>query len=281
MLVTSRLRKFIDKGLTHLLLGTISIMMLFPVIYIAMTSFKTKGDVLTSPATFFPPTWSFDGYRQVLNSNMLRYYLPNTFVNSMASSLLVTPIAGLAGYTFSRYKFWGSRWLELGILSVMMLPGLTNLIPLYRMASDLNLLSTNAVMIAVYVGGELPFGVWIIRSFFDNIPYELEEAALVDGATPFGALLHIVLPLAAPGIFSAFLFSFVNTWNDFLAALVLLSKASSKTATVGLLDFQSQFEVSYHVQAAACVLIALPVVVLFILTNRILFRAMIGGALKQ
>lgn len=236
---------------------------------------------MTSPATFFPSAWSLDGYRQMIRSNMLRYYLPNTLINSLFSSLLITPIAGLAGYTFSRYKFRGSRWLEMGVLSLIMIPGLTNLIPLYRMASDLGLLSTNTVMIAVYVGGELPFAIWIIRSFFDSIPHELEEAALIDGATPLGALLYIVLPLAAPGIFSAFMLSVVNTWNDFLAALVLLSKASSKTATVGLLDFQSQFEVSYHVQAASCAVIALPVVVLFLLTHRIFFQAMLEGGPKK
>jgi ABC-type glycerol-3-phosphate transport system permease component len=279
-MVTSRLQKRSDAIITNLLLTVFCAVMIFPVAYVLMTSFKTKGEVLTSPPTFFPLVWSLDGYAQVFRSNMLRYYLPNTLINSTASSLLVTPIAALAGYCFSRYRFRGSRALEIAILGMMMLPGLTNLIPLYRMASDLKLLSTNLVMIGVYTGGGLPFSIWIIRSFFDSIPKELEEAALIDGATPLEALRRIIAPLSSPGLLAAFLLNFVDTWNEFLAAVVLLSKQTAKTATVGLLDFQSQFEVAYHVQAAACVLIMLPVVVLFLLLRRVFFQALLEGAVK-
>lgn len=279
-MVTSPWRKRFDLFLTNAFLMLFCALMILPVLYIVMTSFKTRGDVLTAPPTFFPPVWSFDGYQQVFRSNMLRYYIPNSFINSLLSSLLVMPIAGLAGYVFSRYRFRGSRALLLAILGIMMIPGLTNLIPLYRMASDLQLLSTNTAMIAVYVGGGLPFSIWITKAFFDSIPRELEEAALIDGATPLTALWRIVVPLAIPGLFAAFLLNFVDTWNEFLAAVVLLSRVTSKTATVGLLDFQSQFEVAYHVQAAGCVIIALPVVVLFLLTRKIFFQAMLEGSLK-
>lgn len=274
-----RRQRRIDSLVTNGVLGLISAAMLFPVAYIVATSFKSRADVLTRPPSFFPQTWSLDGYLQVLRSQMLPVYLPNTLINALLSSLLVVPLAALAGYTFSRYRFRGSRALELLVLAVLMIPGLTNLIPLYRVASDVGLLDTNAVLIAVYVGGGLPFSVWIVRSFFDSIPYELEEAALIDGCSPLGALWWIVAPLAAPGLFAAFLLNFVDTWNEFLAALVLTSRAG-KTATVGLLDFQTQFEVAYHVQAAACVVIALPVVLLFVAARRVFFQGLLDGALK-
>jgi ABC-type glycerol-3-phosphate transport system permease component len=209
---------------------------------------------------------------------MVSVYLPNSFINSFFSSILIVPLAALAAYTFSRYKFRGSRALELLILGLMMIPGLTNLLPIYRMASDLRLLNTNEIMIAVYTAGGLPFSIWIIRSFFDAIPLELEEAALIDGCTPLGALVRIVVPLALPGLLAAFLLNFVDTWNEFLAAVVLAIQ--DKTATVGLYDFQSSFEIAYNVWAAASIVIVIPVLVVFLALRNVFFRAMLDGALK-
>src|SRR2546421_10695258 len=233
-MVTSRLTRYADIFTTHVILGLFAVVFLFPVIYTLMTSFKSKGEVLTAPPTFFPSEWVTEGYEQVFRSDMLRYYIPNTFINSFGSSVITVVIASLAGYPFSRYHFRGSRTLELVILGLIMIPGLTNLVPLYRIASDTKLLSTHEFIIAIYTAGGLPFTIWIIKSFFDNIPLEIEEAAMIDGCTPLQALRFVVVPLAAPGLVAAFLLMFVDTWNEFLAALVLLSRNTAKTATVGL-----------------------------------------------
>lgn len=270
-------RRQVDTIFTHLTLAGFSLLTLLPFVYIVLTSFKTKSDVLTSPPSILPPTWSLEAYQQVFNSRMLTTYLPNTIINALVSSLIVIPLAGMAGYCFSRYQFRGSRVLQLGVLGVLMLPGLTNLIPMYRLASHLDLLNTNLAMVAVHVSGGLPFSIWIAKSFFDSIPRDLEEAALLDGASPMDILRHIVAPLAMPGMMAIFLINFVEAWNEFLPAVVLLSSPAAKTVTVGLLDFQSQFENAYHVQAAACVLIALPVVILFLFTHRFFFRAVTDG----
>jgi ABC-type glycerol-3-phosphate transport system permease component len=278
-MVRSESEKRIDFLTTHTVLLILALVFIFPVFYTFMTSLKSRGDVLTEPPTVFPREWSFEAYDTVINgSPMVREYIPNTFINSFFSSILIVPLAGLAGYTFSRYKFRGSRTLELLVLGLMMIPGLTNLLPLYRMASDLRLLNTNEIMIAVYTAGGLPFSIWIVRSFFDAIPRELEEAAMIDGCTPVGALWRVVVPLALPGLFAAFLLNFVDTWNEFLAAVILA--ISDKTATVGLYDFQSSFEIAYNVWAAASIVIAIPVLAVFLALRRIFFRAMLEGALK-
>src|SRR4051812_19144934 len=122
-MVRSRIVRTFDAITTHLVLGLFALIFVFPVVYTLMTSFKSKGEVLTSPPTFFPSTWVTEGYEQVFRSDMLRYYLPNTFINSLGSSLITVVIASLAGYTFSRYKFRGSRTLELVILGMIMIPG--------------------------------------------------------------------------------------------------------------------------------------------------------------
>lgn len=278
-MVQSRFTRVFDAVSTHIVLAIFAAIALYPVLYTLMTSFKTQDAVLTNPPTFFPPHWVFEGYQIVFNSDMVRHYLPNTFINSMSSSLLVVVIASLSAYVFSRYKFRGSRFLEFFILALMMIPGLTFLIPYYRMASELSLLNTHTFIVAVYVAWGIPFSIWIIRSFMDAIPYELEEAALIDGCTPFQALRHIVVPLALPGLLAAFLLVFVDTWNEFLIAIVLLS-GDSRTATVGLYDFQSSFEIAYHVWTAACIIIMTPVLVVFLLLRRTFFQAMLQGAIK-
>lgn len=278
-MVTTRFARNFDRLFTHTALALFAVIAVFPVLYTLMTSFKSDGDVLTSPPTFFPREWSLEGYATVLNSDMVRYYLPNTFLNSAVSSLFVVGLASLASYTFSRYKFRGSRVLEFFILALMMIPGLTFIIPYYRMASELDLLGTGQFIIAIYVAWGLPFAIWIIRSFIDSIPMELEEAALIDGCGPLQALRYIVLPLAMPGLIAAFLLVFVDTWNEFLFAVILLT-GNARTATVGLYDFQSQFEIAYHVWTAACILIMTPVLIVFLLLRKRFFEALLQGAVK-
>ena len=286
-MVTTRFSRAFDAVTTHLILAFFAILFVFPVAYALMTSFKSKGEVLTSPPTFFPSQWTTEGYQVLFFGtggyqapSLIPYQLPNTFINALGSSVITVIVAALASYTFSRYRFKGSRLLQLLILGLIMIPGLTNLIPLFRIASDLHLTSTHQMIIGVYTAGGLPFSIWIIKSFFDTIPLELEEAAFIDGATASQALRLIVVPLAMPGLVAAFLLMFVDTWNEFLAALVLLLNDQAKTATVGLYDFQSSFETAYHVWAAACILIMVPVLVIFLLLRKTFFQAMLQGALK-
>lgn len=271
--------KWLDALSTHTILLILALVFLFPVFYTLMTSLRSKGDVLTIPPSILPRTFSLEAYDTVLHgSDMVTHYLPNTFINSFFSSMLVVPLAALSAYTFSRYRFRGSRTLEIAILALMMIPRLTSLLPLYRMASEWGQLNTHQFMVAVYTAGGLPFSIWLVRAFFDSIPPEIEEAALIDGCSAFGALRRIVMPLALPGLFAAFLLNFVDTWNEFLFAVVL--SIGNKTATVGLYDFQSSFEVAYHVWAAAAIIIMIPVLALFLALRNVFFRAMLDGVLK-
>jgi N,N'-diacetylchitobiose transport system permease protein len=279
-MVQSKLTRALERFATHTVLLVFCALFLFPVAYTLMTSLKSKGEVLTRPPTFFPSQIRLESYETVFNSNMVRYHIPNTLINSLGSSVLTIVIATLAGYTFSRYRFRGSRVLQLAILGLIMIPGITNLIPLYRMASDFKALNTHEFIILVYTAGGLPFSIWIIKSFLDAIPIELEEAAFIDGCTPLEALRRVVAPLAAPGILAAFMLMFVDTWNEFLAALVLISQETAKTATVGLYAFQTSFETAYHVWTAACILIMVPALLVFLLLHRTFFEAMLQGAVK-
>ncbi len=266
--------------ITNVLLIVICFLMIFPVLYGLMTSFKTQGTVLTSPPTFFPPKWSLEGYRQVLRSDMFKVYLPNTAINAILASFITMPLAAFAAYSFSRYRYKWSKPLQMAILGLMMIPGLTNLVGIYRIGSVLKIMNTHFILVSIYTAAGIPFTLWIIKAFFDAIPREMEEAALIDGCSPLMSMRHVVIPLAMPGLISGFLLNFVFNWNEFLTAVILLTSNDARTATVGLYDFQSQYEIAYHVLTAACMLIMLPVVIMFVFARKSFFRAMLDGALK-
>lgn len=279
-MVRSERRKLFDRILVNAILIVVSIVSAFPVMYALSTSFKSRSEVITKPPSLLPREWSLDGYQQIWESDLLRYHLPNTFINAFVSSVIIVIIGVLAAYAFSRFQFRGSRILQLMILALIMIPTLTNLVALYRMASDFDLLNTNELMIAIYVATGLPFGIWIIKASIDSIPIEIEEAAQIDGCGSLGVIRHVIIPLALPGLITAFLMEFVYYWNEFLIAVVMLSRSDAKTATVGLLDFQSSYQIAYHVWMAGSIVIITPVLIVFFVLRRHFFRAMLQGAVK-
>ena len=299
-----------ERLLVNVALIAICAIMLLPVATTLLISFKQEGDVIRKPPVIFPcdtetrdfdPSacrWAVEGYQRVLapkpggwlfgftlTGNLLRIYIPNTLLYATVSSLLVVGLAGMAGYAFSRYRFRGHRFLMVSILAITGIPLLTNLLALYQVGVDLRRAQLpfhdeRFFMIFVYIGFFLPLSVWIAKGFFDAIPRELEEAAFIDGCSTLGALRRIIMPLALPGLMAIFLLTFVNVWNEFIAGYLLLAKNELKPAMFGLYDFLSQNIINFQVIAAACIMIALPVVTLFLFTRNIFFRAMVDGAVK-
>ncbi|NOZ50226.1 MAG: carbohydrate ABC transporter permease [Chloroflexi bacterium] len=288
----------------------VSVLAMLPIATTLLISFKNEEDIIRKPPVIFPCDtpetafswqdcrWAVEGYQRVLApkpaagwpgfklaGNMFRIYVPNTLLYALSSSLAVVLLAGLAGYAFSRYRFRGHDILLTGILAITGVPLLTNLLALYQMGvtlrkSALPLYNDRLFIIFVYIGFFLPLSVWIAKGFFDAIPHELEEAALIDGCSPVGALTRITMPLALPGLMAIFLLTFVNVWNEFIAGYLLIARNDLKPAMFGLYDFLSQNIINLQVIAAACILIALPVVLLFLFTRRSFFRAMMEGAVK-
>jgi ABC-type glycerol-3-phosphate transport system permease component len=285
--------------------------MLTPIVVTLVVSFKREQDVLRKPPVLLPcdtPSRNFDpsacrfaieGYERViapkpdakaplgfsLTGRMFSTYVPNTLIYAFGSALVVFLLSGMAGYAFSRYRFRGRQLLMVAILAITGIPLLTNLLALYQMAVDLRKAGLpgydeRMFMIVVYTGFNLPFSVWIVKSFFDAIPRELEEASFIDGCTPIQSLIRIVAPLAVPGLMAAALLCFVNVWNEFLAGYLLIAKRDFRPAMFGMYDFLSANIINYQVVAAACILIAAPVIILFLFTRRTFFQAMTEGAVK-
>ncbi|RMF00581.1 MAG: carbohydrate ABC transporter permease [Chloroflexi bacterium] len=287
----------------------ICLLALLPIATTVLISFKNEQDVIRNPPIIFPcdtPTqsfdpgacrWSVEGYQRViapkptdywpfiaLTGNMLRIYLPNTLLYAVTSSVIVVVLAGMSGYAFSRYRFRGHGVLMTAILAITGVPLLTNLLALYQMGVTLRksflVYDDRAFIIMVYIGFFLPLSVWIAKGFFDSIPRELEEAALIDGCSPVSALFRITMPLAMPGLMAIFLLTFVNVWNEFIAGYLLIARNDLKPAMFGLYDFLGQNIINLQVIAAACILIALPIVILFLFARRSFLEAMVEGAIK-
>jgi ABC-type glycerol-3-phosphate transport system permease component len=294
----------------NIALVIICLFALIPVATTVLISFKGERDIIRKPPNILPcdtpesafdPSacrWSVEGYQRVLaprpsdgllpftlTGNIVRIYIPNSFMYATSTALLVVFLSGMSGYAFSRYRFRGRQAMLVSILAITGVPLLTNLLALYHMGvnirrAQLPFYDDRLFLVAVYTGFFLPLSVWIAKGFFDAIPRELEEAAVIDGCTPFSALLRISMPLALPGLMAIFLLTFVNVWNEFIAGYLLVAKNELKPAMFGLYEFLGQNIINLQVIAAACILIALPIVILFIFARRTFFTAMMEGAIK-
>jgi ABC-type glycerol-3-phosphate transport system permease component len=304
-------RKTREGLLTNIALIIIIFTVLVPIGTTVLISFKSEEDVTRKPPIIFPcdtPTskfdlracrWSIEGYERVilpmpapeaplgfaLMGRMLSTYLPNTVLYAVCTALIVMVLASMSGYAFSRYHFRGHDALMIAILAITGVPLLTNLLALYQMGASIRHLAEGIYndrifIIIVYTGFFLPMSVWIAKGFFDAIPRELEEAALIDGCSAIGGLVRIIAPLATPGLTAVFLLTFVGVWNEFIAGYLLITKNELKPAMFGMYDFLGQNIINAQVVAAACIVIALPMVLIFLVARQSFFRAMVEGAVK-
>jgi multiple sugar transport system permease protein len=294
----------------HALLILICLLTMFPIIVTVIVSFKLQQDITRNPPVLMPCDtstqsfnlsacrWTLNGYQASLGikpasdsllgfsitGTLIRVYLLNTVLYSTATGLLVVLLAVTAGYAFSRFDFRGRRALMTGIIAITGVPLLTNILALYQMGITIRKsglpYDDRAFLVIVYVGLFLPLSVWIAKGFFDAIPHDLEDAALIDGCSRLGALFRVIMPNTASGMIAIFLLTFVNVWNEFLAGYLLVSQNQYKPVMFGLYNFLGQNLINLQVIGAACILISLPIVILFLFFRHSFFIAMIEGAVK-
>jgi multiple sugar transport system permease protein len=268
-----------ESVIINVLLMSLGLLIIFPVFLAFMTSFREPGYGLT--AEVIPETWFFGNYERLFQYGRFPRYVLNSLIDSLGGAVLTTLTASLAAYALARLEFYGRRAILGFVLVMMMLPGLTNLIPLYKIAADLQLLNTYTIMILIFGAYGVPLGIWMMKGFFESIPMELEEAAAIDGATPIEIFWRVVLPISAPGMTATFLLNFVYNWNNFFMPLIMISDSEMKTATVGLFDFQHALEGNQdELLAAACMVIMVPTIILFVLMRRYFLQGMVEGAMK-
>jgi multiple sugar transport system permease protein len=286
-LLRSALRLLRQVGF-YLLLCIIAFIDLFPFIWILLSSFKTQLEIFRWPPTFFPQNFIWDNYADALALlppgeqpvSDIPFGLTNSIIISLSSTLFILILGSVAGYAFGRLTFPGRRALLISLMMLRMLPGIVLSVPLFIVATSVQLFDTRLVLIIVYTAFNLPFAVWLFSVFFQEIPDELEDAALVDGCTRASVLPRIFLPLSLPAFATIAILSFLATWNEFLFAVSLTSSKTAKTTPVALASMQAAFETRWAVMTAGAVLASIPVLLLLFFAQRYIVRGLTFGAVK-
>ncbi len=264
------------------IVGTIVIVgyALLPVAWITSLSLK-KGSDLTD-GRFIPRSISFENYRSIFSAGQFTRPLRNSIGIAILATFLAVLLATFAAYAIARLRFPGKKLVLTGALAIAMFPPISIIGPLFNMWRSLHLYDTWPGLIIPYMTFTLPLAIWTLSAFFREIPWELEQAAQVDGATPFEAFRKVIVPLAAPGVFTAAILVFFFAWNDFLFSISLTSTDKSRTVPAALAFFtgNSQFEQPTGSIAAAAVIVTIPIVIMVLIFQRRIVAGLTAGAVK-
>ncbi|MEM9970019.1 MAG: carbohydrate ABC transporter permease [Pseudomonadota bacterium] len=252
-----------------------------PLLWLVSLAVRTPGEVFLGAARFIPEEPTLANFEQILTDRTFGLYLWNGIKLCALGALGALVVSVPAAYVFSRRSFRGSSALMLGILTVQMVSPLVLLIPLYRYMERLGLLETHAAAAGVYMALGVPLSVWMLKASFDAIPKSLEHAAAVDGCSPAGILFFVTLPIAAPGMASAFILNMLMGWSQFLVPFILLSRDQLQPISVAIFNFAGSTSASTtQLLAAACVITVLPAIVAFLALQRLIVGAIMAGAVK-
>ena len=258
----------------YVILVILGLFFLVPLLWPILASFNPSASLSLA----IPRPFSLINYQTIITNGIIPRPFANSLILALSTMLLVIILAGLAAYPLSRYQFRFKGPLMYGILFISSLPVLALVTPLYAMYTSLNLIDTLQGVILFFVASSLPFSIWLMKNFLDSVPFELEEAAWIDGASTFQGLFRVVLPIAAPGIAVVGVWSFLIAWTNFFVPLIILQSADLLPASVHIFVFFGQYgQVNYGQLAAYAMLYALPAVVLYTLVSRFFVRGVSGG----
>lgn len=253
---------------------------LFPIYWTINTSLKQADKIVHYPPSFSPNPATVDHYSAVLSRSSIPHNLVNTLVLAGFTITLVLLLGIPGGYAVARYRFRGRNLLLFFLLSTVMIPGVVTLIPQYLMAVSLGLQGTWLVLVLVFSAWQLPLVVWVLKSFFERIPSELEESARLDGCSRIGALRRVVLPLTWPGVAASAILVFIWVWNEFIISLTLTTSDATRPLTVGLYFFIGETGIRWGPLTAGAVIVLAPAIVFFLLLQRHFVEGLTAGATK-
>ena len=263
-----------------LFLGMFLVIVLFPFYWQLLTSLKPTREI-TSMALL--PNWStasLDAYHFIMTERPFLRYMLNSFVIAMMTTIVAVTISSMASYALARLNFRGKGVILASILAISMFPSISMISPLYLTISQLGLRNTWWGLLIPYLSFAMPLSVWYLTTFFRTIPYELEEAAKVDGCTPLQALVKVIIPLVLPGTFTTAILIFIQAWNEYLFSLTINTDDLSRTVTVGITMFRGEYTMPWVEQAAAIVTVTFPLAIVVFLLQRQIISGLTSGAVK-
>ncbi|TDE31011.1 carbohydrate ABC transporter permease [Nonomuraea mesophila] len=252
---------------------------LFPVVWLVLTSLKPRDSWLSAELQLFNDS-SLDNYARVLTSTQFPQWLLNSVLTAGLTMVLGVFLAATTGYAVSRFRFPGHRSVMWLLLITQMFPVAILIVPLYNLMAGLGLLNQIPGLVIAYMTIAVPFCAWMMKSYFDTVPVEIDQAAMVDGLTPFGTFWRVVLPLARPGIAVTAFYCFMTAWGEVGYATVFMSQEDKRTLGVGLQQFVGQHWSDWGLMTASAVLIAIPAGAVFLLVQRHLITGLTAGATK-
>ncbi len=278
-----RFGDLVTRALILIALVMMLIYILLPAYWMLKSSFQTNLEIQSIPPKWLPRSLSFETYDIAGQLIPLWRYIFNSLFVSAIAAIIASVLSCSAAYVLARFRFPGATLILVLILVTQLIPPITRVFPVYFLIQDLGLLNTYAGLIFAYVGFSIPFAVLLLRGYFEtSCPPELEEAAMMDGCTYFSAFVRVILPVSLPGIAAVTIFSFLNAWNDFLWASLLLSSGDMKTIQVGIGEFATEDGGTQYQNAfmAACVVSTLPALALFFFVQKWLVGGLTSGAVK-
>jgi multiple sugar transport system permease protein len=280
MVGQSKLRRVINAIGLYGAVSLYVIFAVFPIYWTVKISVTPQNLLYSEGIKLWPSRMTMENYATVLAASDFPRYFLNSLLVSIATSLIVTAVASLAGYALSRFRFGGKNWVSLLLLLTQTFPLVMVIPPIFRIMGSLGLTDNLYGLIVIYTAFNIAFATFLMQSFFDGVPKDLEEAAMIDGCTRVNALRRIILPLTLPGMGATVAFVFTAAWSELLFALMLINSEDQKTFSVGLLTFIGKFAVDWGQMMAASVLALIPVCLFFAFLQRYLVTGLTAGAVK-
>jgi multiple sugar transport system permease protein len=252
----------------------------FPAAWILLTSLKTETELIRSPITYLPDAPTLANYTTAFTAQPILRFMFNSFVVASLSTAVCVLVGALAAYALTRLRMPYRNLIMSILLAVAMFPLVSLMVPLFKLMRELGLLNTYPALILPYAVMSLPVCTLVMASFFQDIPPDLEAAAMIDGCSRVGALFKVIVPLSAPGVFTAAILAFVNAWDEFLLALTLMNRVSMRTLSVGITLYQGEFAFPWPLISAALIVAIVPICILIALFQERVVGGLTAGGVK-
>jgi ABC-type glycerol-3-phosphate transport system permease component len=270
----------LDAAGTYLLYVVVTTIVLVPLAWVLLGSFKAPSEIFAYPTTFFPRDFTWSNYADVIRRTSLPRYLFNTAIVTSFTLVFTLSIGMIAAYGFSRWDFPLKNLILVTLLILQLMPSTVNIVPYYLTMDRLGLLNTRIALILIYTATNIPFTIWIMKGYFDTLPRSLDEAGVMDGASMFRVFWNIITPLSVPGLSAAGFLVFLSSWSEFLVPLVIASSRDVAVMSVGLYSFFGMDSSAYHYAFAASIMSTAPLLIAYLFAQEYLVSGLASGAEK-
>lgn len=276
-----KVKSTVSKGVRIIILGMFFCVAVLPLFWILVTSFKSSNELYQLPLVYIPKEPTLNAYRRLFSYNNFGIYFKNSLLVTLSSSVVAMILSVMSGFALSRFREKKMKGLlEIVFYFTQTVPSFMIMLPLFMYFSKLKLVDNLPVLATIYVATVIAFCTLMSRSFFDNIPVSLEEAAQIDGCNLLQSIFHVVLPITLPGLAAIFCFSFVNIWNELFIAVMMINKASKYTVPVALNSFISKAGISWDVMGAGIIMSLLPTMIIFGIGQKYIVAGLTEGGVK-